>query len=75
MLKSEKAEADIRTLLPLAAVMALTFLGAMFLTKLSIGIALAAVVAFILGLVCFINPADRPLYPDWRDAARAPIRH
>jgi O-antigen ligase len=57
MLKSEKAEADIRTLLPLAAVMVLTFLGAMFLINFSIDVALAAVAAFILGLICFINPA------------------
>jgi O-antigen ligase len=57
MLKSEKAEADIRTLFPLALVMALTFLAAIFLTKLSIGIALAGLAAFILGLICFMNPA------------------
>jgi O-antigen ligase len=56
MIKSDKAEADIRTLLPLAAVVAFTLLAAMLLTKLSIGIALAAVAAFILGLVCFMNP-------------------
>lgn len=57
MLSIQKAEADIRTLIPLAAVTALTFLAAMFLTKLTIGLAFAAVGAFILGLVCFMNPA------------------
>jgi len=57
MLNSEKAEADVRSLLPLVAVMALTFLATVFLTKLSLGLALAGVGAFILGLVCFMNPA------------------
>ncbi len=52
-----RAEADVRTLIPIAAIMALTLLAAMFLTKLSVGIALAAVAAFILGVVCFMNPA------------------
>ena len=52
-----RAEAEVRTLIPIAAIMALTLLAAMFLTKLSVGIALAAVAAFILGVVCFMNPA------------------
>ena len=54
---NQRAEADVRTLIPIAAIMALTLLAAMFLTKLSVGIALAAVAAFILGVVCFMNPA------------------
>lgn len=57
MLSINKAEADIRTLIPLAAVTALTFLAAMFLTKLTIGLAFAAVGVFVLGVVCFMNPA------------------
>jgi len=57
MLTINKGEADIRTLIPLAAIVALTFLAAMFLTKLTIGLAFTAVVIFILGLICFMNPA------------------
>ena len=52
-----RAEADVRTLIPVAAIMVLTLLAALFLTKLSVGIALATVAAFILGVVCFMNPA------------------
>lgn len=52
-----RAEADVRTLIPIAAIMVLTLLAALFLTKLSVGIALATVAAFILGVVCFMNPA------------------
>lgn len=52
-----RAEADVRTLIPVAAIMVLTLLAALFLTKLSVGVALATVAAFILGVVCFMNPA------------------
>lgn len=57
MLAIGKGEVDVRTLIPLAAIMALTFLAAIFLTKLTLGMAAAAVAAFILGVVCFMNPA------------------
>ena len=57
MLANHNGEADIRTLIPLGTIVALTILAAMFLTKLTIGVALAAVVALLLGLICFMNPA------------------
>lgn len=57
MLNAGKGEADLRSLIPLAAIMALTFLAAIFLTKLTLGMAAAAVAAFLLGVVCFMNPA------------------
>jgi len=40
-----KAQLDLRILIPVAAIVALTFLGAMVLTKLTLGIAFAAIVA------------------------------
>ncbi|RPH52467.1 MAG: hypothetical protein EHM85_02680 [Desulfobacteraceae bacterium] len=51
-----KAEPDIRTILPFIAVIAITLIGGMFITKVSIGIAFAAVGAIILALICFMNP-------------------
>jgi hypothetical protein len=48
---------DFRILIPVAAIVALTFLGGMVLTKLTLGVAFAAIVAFILGVICFMNPA------------------
>lgn len=57
ILTDNRAEADVRTLIPIAAIMVLTLLAALFLTKLSVGLALATVAAFILGVVCFMNPA------------------
>ena len=51
-----KAEPDIRIILPFIAVIVITLVGGMFLTKVSIGIAFAAVGAIILALICFMNP-------------------
>ncbi len=51
-----KAEPDIRTILPFIAIIVLTLVGGMFLTKITIGIAFAAVGAIILALICFMNP-------------------
>jgi O-antigen ligase len=51
-----KAEPDIRILLPFIAVIVITLVGGMFITNVSIGIALAAVGATIIALICFMNP-------------------
>jgi len=51
-----KAEPDIRIILPFIAVIVITLVGGMFLTKVSVGIAFAAVGAIILALICFMNP-------------------
>ena len=51
-----KAEPDIRIILPFIAVIVITLVGGMFLTKVSIGIAFAVVGAIILALICFMNP-------------------
>jgi len=51
-----KAEPDIRIILPFIAVIVITLVGGMFLTNVSIGIALAAVGAIIIALICFMNP-------------------
>lgn len=52
-----KAEPDIRIILPFIAVIAITLVGGMFLAKISIGIAFAVVGAIIIALICFMNPA------------------
>jgi O-antigen ligase len=51
-----KTEIDIRAILILVAVLALTFFAAMFVTQISVGIAFAVTVSVILALICFINP-------------------
>ncbi len=51
-----KTEPDIRIILPFIAVIVITLVGGMFLTKVSVGIAFAAVGAIILALICFMNP-------------------
>jgi len=51
-----KAAPDIRIILPFIAVIVITLVGGMFITKVSIGIAFAAVGAIILILICFMNP-------------------
>ncbi len=51
-----KAEPDIRIILPFIAVIVITLIGGMFIAKVSVGIAFAAVGAIILALVCFMNP-------------------
>lgn len=52
-----KAAPDIRILAPLAIIAVLTLFAGMFLTKITVGVVFAAVGAFVLGLVCFMNPA------------------
>ncbi len=51
-----KAEPDIRIILPFIVVIVITLVGGMFLTKVSVGIAFAAVGAIIIALICFMNP-------------------
>jgi len=51
-----KAEPDIRIILPFIAVIVITLVGGMFITKVSIGIAFAIVGAIIIALICFMNP-------------------
>ena len=52
-----KTAFESKVILPFLAVIVLTFVGGMFLTKISIGIAFASVGAIILALICFMNPA------------------
>lgn len=52
-----KTALESKAILPFLAVIVLTFVGGMFLTKVSIGIAFASVGAIILALICFMNPA------------------
>ncbi|TRZ44705.1 hypothetical protein D4S03_11925, partial [bacterium] len=51
-----KAEPDIRSILPFIAVIVITLVGGTFITKVSIGIAFAVVGAVIVALICFMNP-------------------
>jgi len=51
-----KAEPDIRIILPFIAVIVITLVGGMFITNVSVGIAFAAVGAIIIALICFMNP-------------------
>ncbi|MFA6346505.1 MAG: O-antigen ligase family protein, partial [Syntrophales bacterium] len=51
-----KTEIDIRAILILVAVLALTFFAAMFVTQISVGVAFAVTVTVVLALICFINP-------------------
>lgn len=51
-----KAEPDIRTILPFIVVIMITLVGGLFITKVTIGIAFAAVGAVIIALICFMNP-------------------
>ncbi|HLA05290.1 MAG TPA: O-antigen ligase family protein [Syntrophales bacterium] len=52
-----KTAFESKVILPFLAVIVLTFVGGMFLTNTSIGIAFASVGAIILALICFMNPA------------------
>ncbi|MDP2863373.1 MAG: O-antigen ligase family protein [Desulfobacterales bacterium] len=51
-----KAEPDIRIILPFIAVIVIALVGGMFITQVSIGIAFAIVGAIIIALICFMNP-------------------
>ena len=52
-----KTALESKAIFPFLAVIMITLIGAIFLTKISIGIAFAAVGAIILALICFMNPA------------------
>lgn len=51
-----KSAPNIGLILPFIAVIVITLVGGMFITKVTIGIAFAVVGAIILALVCFMNP-------------------
>lgn len=52
----QKTALDSRSLIPILAVILLTFVGGMLLAKISVGIALMIIGGVILAVICFMNP-------------------
>jgi O-antigen ligase len=56
MLQKTALDSRARIIFPFLAVILLTFIGGMLLTKISIGIAFAVIGGMLLSVVCFMNP-------------------